>query len=274
MSEIDLKEMLEAGVHFGHKKDRWNPKMRPFIFTERNGVHIFDLVKTKENLEKALKFVNKVSADGGVILFVGTKNQTKSVIKEAAARSEMPYIAERWPGGMFTNFATILTRLKFMKEAEEGKFGSMTKKEALTLARELEKLNKTFEGVKDMRKLPDAIFVVDIVRERNAIREAKKIGIPVIGIADSNANPDIEYAIPGNDDAVRAVKYIVDQIADAIVKNKDIAKEEAKTEAPAEASENAEDVVDEKLEKMEMQAEEKTVVKRSRPKEEPVAEKE
>lgn len=226
MSEIDLKEMLEAGVHFGHKKDRWNPKMRPFIYTERNGVHIFDLAKTKEHLEKAIKFISGVAADGGTILFVGTKNQIKGIIKETAESAEMPFIAERWPGGMFTNFTTILTRLKFLREAEEKKQATMTKKEALTLDRELEKLNNTFEGVKEMRKLPDALFVVDIVKERNAIKEAKKMGIPVVGIADSNANPDIEFPIPGNDDAVRSVKYISEKIAETIKKNKSVASKD------------------------------------------------
>lgn len=277
MSEIDLKEMLEAGVHFGHKKDRWNPKMKPFIFAERNGVHIFDLVKTKEKLEEAVKFTGKVASEGGVVLFVGTKNQIKGIIKTTAENAGMPYIAERWPGGMFTNFATILTRLKFLRDAEEKKSsGAMTKKEALTLRRELEKLNETFEGVKDMKKLPDAIFVVDIVKERNAIKEAKKLGIPVIGIADSNANPDIEYPIPGNDDAVRAVKYITEKIAEAIEAHKKDQKEAAKKEeAPAKTEETVvTEEGDDNLDKIEMEAAEKVVVKRSRPKDEAVTQKE
>jgi small subunit ribosomal protein S2 len=186
MIEIDVKEMLEAGVHFGHKKDRWNPKMRPFIYTERNGVHIFDLVKTKEALEKALKFAGDISAEGGIVLFVGTKNQVKSIVKEAATNCGMPYLTDRWPGGMLTNFNTILGRLKYLKDAEEKlastteeKINSgMTKKEALNLKRELEKLNSVFEGVKDLRRLPDAVFVADIVKERIAVREAKRLGIP------------------------------------------------------------------------------------------------
>lgn len=239
MIEVDLREMLEAGVHFGHKKDRWNPKMRPFIFTERNGVHIFDLLKTKEGLEAAAKFAGNIAADGGTILFVGTKNQVKNVIKDAAEKAAMPYLNERWPGGMLTNFNTILTRLKYMKEAEEKTQtgAGMTKKEALNLKRELEKLTSTFEGVKDLRRVPDALFVVDLIKERNAVREAQILGIPVMGIADSNANPDIEYPIPGNDDAVRAVKYIVEKIAEAIAttKGKEVAEAQEETKVTEEA---------------------------------------
>jgi small subunit ribosomal protein S2 len=238
MIEIDVKEMLEAGVHFGHKKDRWNPKMRPFIYTERNGVHIFDLLKTKEALEKALKFVGDISAEGGIVLFVGTKNQVKGIVKEAATNCGMPYLTDRWPGGMLTNFNTILGRLKYLKDAEEKteSGAGMTKKEALNLKRELDKLNSVFEGVKDLRRLPDAVFVADIVKERIAVREAKRLGIPVIGIADSNANPDIEYPIPGNDDAVRAVKFIEEKVAMAIAANKD-AKVESKDKEEVEAVE-------------------------------------
>lgn len=277
MTEIDLKEMLEAGVHFGHKKDRWNPKMRPFIYTERNGVHIFDLEKTKEYLEKAMKAAGDITANGGTILFVGTKNQVKAIVREAAKSAGMPYLTDRWPGGMLTNFNTILGRLKYLKDTEEKLDSSeenkttagLTKKERLNLKRELEKLNLLFEGVKEMRRIPDAVIVADIVKERIAVREAKKVGIPVIGIADTNANPNIEYPIPANDDAVRAVKYIVDRLAMAITANK-------KTEEPvmqpeelaAGEDETEEEVEDQKLEKLEMEAEEEVVVKKSKPKEE------
>lgn len=229
---IDMKEMLEAGVHFGHKKDRWNPKMRPFIYTERNGVHIFDLAITKKKLTEACEFVNKVTSQGGTVLFVGTKNQVRGIIREAAEAVGAPYLAERWPGGMLTNFQTIVKRLQYMEEAEaksKSLTSGLTKKERLSLTRELEKLNQTFSGVAKMRKLPDAVFVADIVKERIVVREAKKAGIPVIGIADSNANPDIEYPIPGNDDAVKSVKYIVDQLAGSVVAAK-TAEEDAANE--------------------------------------------
>lgn len=232
MTEVSMKEMLEAGVHFGHKRDRWNPKMAPFIFTERNGVHIFDLAKTKEMLEVAQKFAARIAADGGSVLFVGTKNQTQGVLRAAAESCGMPYLVERWPGGMLTNFNTILGRLKYLKDAEEktSTGEGLTKKERLNLTREMEKLNAVFEGVKDMRKLPDALFVADIVKEKNAVREAKKLGIPVIGIADTNAKPEVEYVIPGNDDAVRAVEYIASKIAEAIAAQKKAVAEKAEAE--------------------------------------------
>ncbi len=212
--------MLEAGVHFGHKKDRWNPKMRPFIYTERNGVHIFDLTVTKQKLAEACDFVTKVTKDGGTVLFVGTKNQVQGIVQEAAETAKSPYLTERWPGGMLTNFQTIVKRLQYLEEAEEktqDTASGLTKKERLALTRELAKLNSVFSGVKKLRKLPDAIFVSDIVKERISVREAKKAGIPVIGIADTNANPDIEYVIPANDDAVKSVKYIVEKIASSVV---------------------------------------------------------
>jgi small subunit ribosomal protein S2 len=238
MIEIDVREMLEAGVHFGHKRDRWNPKMRPFIYTERNGVHIFDLMQTKDRLSEAMKFVSKVTADGGTVLFVGTKNQIKDVVRSGAEAAQMPYLTDRWPGGMLTNFNTILGRLKYMKQAEEKtqEGSGMTKKETLNLKRELEKLASTFEGVRDLKRVPDALFVVDLIKEKNAVREAKKLGIPVIGIADSNANPDIEYPIPGNDDAVRAVSYITSKISEAIASaKKGVEAPEVKEETTKEA---------------------------------------
>jgi small subunit ribosomal protein S2 len=218
MTEISLQEMLEAGVHFGHKKDKWNPKMRPFIFAERNGVHIFDLVKTKEALEEALKFLKSKASTGGTILFVGTKNQVKEIVKAGAESCEMPYMVERWPGGMLTNFNTVLSRLKYIKDAEKITQGQskLTKKETLTIQRELDKLNKLFEGVKDIKRIPDVMFVTDLIKEKNAVKEAKRLGIPVIGIADSNANPDIEFPIPANDDAVRSVAYIVGKVSETI----------------------------------------------------------
>ncbi len=278
MTEISLKEMLEAGVHFGHKSDRWNPKMAPFIYAEKNGVHIFDLSKTKKALEEAIKFVSDVSSKGGTILFVGTKNQTKEIIKEAARNAGMPFIAERWPGGLLTNFITVLSRLKYMKDSEE-KLGSgdettnvkgvtLTKKEALTIKRELEKLNSVFEGVKEMKKAPDVVFVADLLKESIAVKEAQKLGIPVIGIADTNSNPNVEYIIPGNDDAVRSVKYIADKISESISENKkSFAEIEAELIQENKEEKETEDKTDEKLEKIEMKAEEKTVVKKTKVKE-------
>jgi len=220
---VDLKEMLEAGIHFGHKKDRWNPKMSPYIYTERNGVHIFDLVITKKKLEEAMNFVSKITAEGGVILFVGTKNQVKQIVKDAAEGAGMPHLTDRWPGGMLTNFQTIVGRLKYLEEAEvkaQDLSSNLTKKERLSLQRELDKLKATFEGVASMRKTPEAIFVSDVCKERIAVKEAQKAGIPVIGVADTNATPDVDYVIPANDDAVKSVKYIAEKIAAAVQKPK------------------------------------------------------
>lgn len=232
---IDLKEMLEAGVHFGHKKDRWNPKMGQYIYTERNGVHIFDLTITKKKLTEACDFVSKITSEGGSILFVGTKNQVQGIVREAAETAGALYLTDRWPGGMLTNFQTIVKRLQYLEDAEaktKDEGISLTKKERLALSRELAKLNNTFVGVKKMRKLPDAVFISDIVKERIAVREAQKAGIPIIGIADTNANPDIEYVIPANDDAVKSVKYIVEKIAASIMAPKVV--EEDKAEAKVE----------------------------------------
>lgn len=239
MVEIDVKEMLEAGVHFGHKKDKWNPKMRPFIYTERNGVHIFNLLLTAEMLKKAQEFAGEISAQGGTILFVGTKNQIQSVIKKAAEKAGMPYMVERWPGGMLTNFSTILGRLKYLKEAEEKTETGvgLTKKETLNLKRELEKLNAVFEGIKEIRKVPEAIFVSDIIKEKNALLEAKKLDIPVIGIVDTNVNPtDVDFPIAANDDAVRSVEYIAEKIAEAIIENKAKTSAAAKEDSQADVS--------------------------------------
>jgi small subunit ribosomal protein S2 len=268
MSEVSMKEMLEAGVHFGHKRDRWNPKMAPYIFTERNGVHIFDLAKTKEALEAAQKVVSKIAADGGTVIFVGTKNQTKAVLKEAAESCGMPYLVERWPGGMLTNFNTIQGRLKYLNDAE-AKIGStdvdpakvgLTKKELLNLTREMEKLNSVFEGVKDLKRLPDALFVADIVKEKIAVKEAKRLKIPVIGIADTNANPDVEYVIPANDDAVRSVEYIAGKLAEAIVSQKKAVLEKVESEEVIEVKIDQELV--EEITEAKEKAEEKEEVKK------------
>lgn len=227
---VSMKEMLEAGVHFGHQKSRWNPKMASFIFTERGGVHIFDLAKTEEGLENALKFVRTISANGGQVMFVGTKKQAQAIVTEAAKSAAMPYVTERWMGGMLTNFPTFLSQIRNLKKLveriEENDFA--TKKQLVVAMKQAEKLEANLGGIKEMKKLPEALFVVDIVREDIAIKEAKKIGIPVIAIVDTNANPDpIDYVIPGNDDAVKSIKIISEEIARVITENKPVqAKEE------------------------------------------------
>ena len=227
---VSMKDMLEAGVHFGHQKSRWNPKMASFIFTERNGVHIFDLAKTEEGLDEAKKFVRNVSSTGGTILFVGTKKQAQEIVKEAAVSCGMPYVTERWLGGMLTNFNTILSRVNNLKKLDEKieKNDFATKKQLTVAKKQAEKLAITLGGIKDMKNVPNAIFVIDAVRESTAITEARKLSIPVIAIADTNANPDlIDYVIPGNDDAVKAIKLLSQEIAETINDNKPVvAKEE------------------------------------------------
>jgi len=226
---VSMKEMLEAGVHFGHQKSRWNPKMAPFIFTERGGVHIFDLAKTEENLEEALKFVRTIAANGGQVLFVGTKKQAQDIVREAAVSVEMPYVTERWMGGMLTNFPTFLSQIrnfkKLVEQIEKNEFA--TKKQLVVAQKKAEKLEANLGGIKEMKKLPDAIFVVDVVREDGAVAEARKSGIPVIAIVDTNANPElIDYPIPGNDDAIKSVKILTEEIARVISENKPVATKE------------------------------------------------
>lgn len=229
MAETSMKEMLEAGVHFGHQTHRWNPKMAPFIFTSRNNVHIFDLAKTQENLQVALEFVENIVKNGGTVLYVGTKKQAKEIVKEEALNAGMPYITNRWLGGLLTNFSTIFKRVSYYKEIEkdkeEGKFDGLSKKDAIGKQKELDKLKTYLGGVKDLKKIPDAIFVVDTGREELAVREANRLKIPVIGIVDSNCNPDpINYVIPGNDDAVKAIKYIVSSISRAVAEGQGVLK--------------------------------------------------
>lgn len=226
---VSMKEMLEAGVHFGHQKSRWNPKMAPFIFTERGGVHIFDLATTEEKLEEALKFVRTVASSGGQILFVGTKKQAQTIVREAAESVGMPFVTERWMGGMLTNFPTFSSQIKNFKKLleriENNEFA--TKKQLVMAQKEADKLEANLGGIKDMKKLPDAIFIVDAVREDGAVAEARKSGIPVIAIVDTNANPDlINYPIPGNDDAIKSIKILTEEIARVIADNKPIATKE------------------------------------------------
>ena len=222
MSVISMKQLLEAGVHFGHQTRRWNPKMKPYIYTERNGIYIIDLQKSVGMVDDAYNAVADIVKNGGKILFVGTKKQAQDAIRTEAERCGMFYVNERWLGGMLTNFKTIQSRIRRMKEiegmAEDGTFEALPKKEVLKLKKELEKLQKNLGGIRDMRKLPDAIFIVDPKKERICVQEAHTLNIPLIGICDTNCDPEeLTYVIPGNDDAIRAVKLIVSKMADAVV---------------------------------------------------------
>ena len=222
MSVISMKQLLEAGVHFGHQTRRWNPKMAEYIYTERIGIYIIDLQKSVGMVDTAYNAVKDIVANGGDILFVGTKKQAQDSIKTEAERCGMYYVNERWLGGMLTNFKTIQTRIKRLKEieamSEDGTFDVLPKKEVIGLKKEWEKLEKNLGGIKEMKKIPDAIFVVDPKKERICIQEAHTLGIPLIGIADTNCDPEeLDYVIPGNDDAIRAVKLIVSTMADAVI---------------------------------------------------------
>lgn len=222
MGVISMKQLLEAGVHFGHQTRRWNPKMAPYIYTERNGIYIIDLQKSVGKVDEAYKAVSDIAADGGSILFVGTKKQAQEAVKEEAQRCGMYYVNERWLGGMLTNFKTIQSRIKRLKDiermSEDGTFDVLPKKEVVNLKKEWDKLEKNLGGIKDMKKLPDAIFVVDPKKENICVQEAHSLGITLIGIADTNCDPEeLDYVIPGNDDAIRAVKLIVSKMADAVI---------------------------------------------------------
>ena len=241
MSVISIKQLLEAGVHFGHHTRRWNPKMQEYIFTERNGIYIIDLQKTVKKFEEAYNFVREVSAEGGNILFVGTKKQAADAIKEEATRCGMYYVNVRWPGGMMTNFKTIkrsISRLNSLeKMQEDGTFDLLPKKEVAIKQKEMFDLEKNYGGIKTMDTLPAAVFIVDPKKEKNAVLEAKKLGIPVIAIVDTNCDPDdADYIIPGNDDAIRAIKLISAALADAVIEGRQgeqTVEAEAETEAEA-----------------------------------------
>ena len=225
MGVVSMKQLLEAGVHFGHQTRRWNPKMAEYIFTERNGIYIIDLQKTVKKLEEAYNFIREVSENGDSVLFVGTKKQAQSAVKEEAERSEMHFVNARWLGGMMTNFKTIRTRIKRLEQLtkmeEDGTFELLPKKEVVKLKLEIEKLEKYLGGIKNMHRLPGALFVVDPRKEKIAVAEAKKLGIPVVAIVDTNCDPDeVDYVIPGNDDAIRAVKLISQCIADAVIEGR------------------------------------------------------
>ncbi|WP_332603755.1 30S ribosomal protein S2 [Bacillus sp. S1(2024)] len=245
MSVISMKQLLEAGVHFGHQTRRWNPKMKRYIFTERNGIYIIDLQKTVKKVEEAYNFTKNLAADGGKILFVGTKKQAQDSVKEEAERSGMYYVNQRWLGGTLTNFETIQKRIKRLKDIEKmqenGTFDVLPKKEVVQLKKELERLEKFLGGIKEMKELPDALFIIDPRKERIAVAEARKLNIPIIGIVDTNCDPDeIDVVIPANDDAIRAVKLLTSKMADAILEAKQ-GEESAETEAKeAETTETTE----------------------------------
>ncbi|MGY0691587.1 30S ribosomal protein S2 [Virgibacillus sp. FSP13] len=241
MSVISMKQLLEAGVHFGHQTRRWNPKMKKYIFTERNGIYIIDLQKTVKKVDEAYKYVKELAADGGTILFVGTKKQAQDSVRDEATRSGMFYINQRWLGGTLTNFQTIRRRINRLKDIErmeeDGTFDVLPKKEVVGLLKEKDRLVKFLGGIKEMNRLPDAMFVIDPRKERIAIAEAHKLNIPIIGIVDTNCDPDeIDYVIPANDDAIRAVKLLTSKMADAILEVKQGEETEvAETEETVEA---------------------------------------
>jgi small subunit ribosomal protein S2 len=252
MNVISMKQLLEAGVHFGHQTRRWNPKMAEYIYTERNGIHIIDLQKSVGKVDEAYKAIFDVAAEGGTILFVGTKKQAQDAIQTEAERCGMFYVNERWLGGMLTNFKTIQGRINRLKDiermSEDGTFDVLPKKEVIALKKEWEKLEKNLGGIKEMKKTPDAIFVVDPKKERICIQEAHTLGIPLIGIADTNCDPEeLDFVIPGNDDAIRAVKLIVAKMADAVIE-----ANQGETAVEAVYEEVAEEAVEEVVEEVEV----------------------
>ena len=247
MSVISMKQLLEAGVHFGHQTRRWNPKMAEYIYTERNGIYIIDLQKSVGKVDEAYNAVKNIAAEGGKILFVGTKKQAQDSIKAEAERCGMFYVNERWLGGMLTNFKTIQTRIKRLKAiekmSEDGTFDVLPKKEVINLKKEWDKLEKNIGGIKEMKEIPDAIFVVDPKKEKICIQEAHILGIPLIGIVDTNCDPEeLDYVIPGNDDAIRAVKLIVSKMADAVIEANQGEESLTAADANADAEVEATDV--------------------------------
>ena len=257
MAVVAMKQLLEAGVHFGHQTRRWDPKMAEYIFQARNGIHIIDLQKTSKKLDEAYEFIKEQVEEGKTVLFVGTKKQAQECMKEAALKCGMYYVDQRWLGGMLTNFDTIRTRVQRLKDLEkmqeDGTFEVLPKKEVILLKKEMEKLEKNLGGIKEMDKLPGVIFLVDPKKERIAILEAKKLNIPVVGIVDTNCNPeDLDYPIPGNDDAIRAVKLIADVMANAVIEGKQGESFETVEEQDvSEEAESMEQVVSESEEKVE-----------------------
>ena len=253
MSVISMKQLLEAGVHFGHQTRRWNPKMAPYIFTERNGIHIIDLQKSVVKVDEAYRAVSEIASQGGTILFVGTKKQAQDAVKSEAERCGMYYVNERWLGGMLTNFKTIRSRIARLhtieKMSADGTFDVLPKKEVIALRKEWAKLEKNLGGIRNMTRIPDAIFVVDPKKERICVQEARSLGITLIGIGDTNCDPEeVDYVIPGNDDAIRAVKLIVAKMADAVIEanqGEAVYTEEAQmAEAEGEEPQDMEEIVE------------------------------
>ncbi len=239
MFEITIKQLLEAGVHFGHPTKKWNPKMAEYIFTQRNGIHIVDLQKTVKKFEEAYNYVSEMAQEGGTILFIGTKKQAADTVKEEAQRCGMYYVNARWPGGMLTNFGTIRKSIRRLKQLEkmqaDGTFDLLPKKEVAKKLKEIDDLEKSYGGIKDMERLPSCVFIVDTRKERNAVLEAKKLGIPVVAIVDTNCDPDdADCIIPGNDDAIRAIKLIAGALANAVIEARGGVQEEVAEEAVAE----------------------------------------
>ncbi len=242
MAEVTMKQLLEAGVHFGHQTRRWNPKMLPYIYGERNGIHIIDLRQTVSQIADAVEFVKNLAADGGTVLFVGTKKQAQTAVADEATRAGQPYVNYRWLGGMLTNFATIQKRVFYMRELRRmeatGEINSLPKKERLKLRRELAKLEQNLGGVADLQRLPDAVFVVDVNTEATAIKEARRLDLPIIALIDSNSDPDgVQFVIPGNDDAIRAASLVAGAIADAVIEGREIASK--RKPAPAEETDES-----------------------------------
>ena len=257
MAVVAMKQLLEAGVHFGHQTKRWDPKMAEYIYQARNGIHIIDLQKTSKKIDEAYKFMKDVAEEGKTILFVGTKKQAQECVKDAAIKSNMFYVDQRWLGGMLTNFKTIRKRVERLNKLEEmendGTFDVLPKKEVAALRNEMEKLEKNLGGIREMKEMPGAMFVVDPKNERIAVLEAKKLNIPIVGLVDTNCNPeDVDYPIPGNDDAIRAVKLITDVMANAIIEGKQgEALEEEQAEVATEEPTSIEGVVAEEAETVE-----------------------
>ena len=257
MAVVAMKQLLEAGVHFGHQTRRWDPRMAEYIFQARNGIHIIDLQKASKKIDEAYEFIKEQVEEGKTVLFVGTKKQAQECMKEAAIKSGMYYVDQRWLGGMLTNFDTIQKRIQRLKDLEtmqeDGTFDVLPKKEVIILKKEMEKLEKNLGGIKDMTELPGVIFLVDPKKERIAVLEAKKLGIPTVGIVDTNCNPeDLDYPIPGNDDAIRAVKLIADVMANAVIEGKQGESFETVEEQDvSEEAESMEQVVSESEEKVE-----------------------
>lgn len=269
---VSMKELLEAGVHFGHQKRRWNPKMKPYIFTERNDIYIIDLQKTLEKLEEAYNFAKELCSNGGVILFVGTKKQTQDAVKEEAIRCEMPYVSFRWLGGMLTNFATIIKRLDYLAELEKkrdnGELRRLPRKERDCLEKERQKLEKNLGGIRNLKRLPDALFLLDTKKEEISVREAKKLNIPIIAVVDTNCDPEeVDYPIPGNDDAIRSASLFCRVIADAVIEGRalyqkkveagEIELEEAQAEMKSKPYEVVEVLVEHEVTPIEANIEEK-----------------